>query len=126
MRVLLDFSEAPRRSRPHTFLWYVGGDDALSKTCYELVENTGNAVFVSIAGLWEVAIKASLGKLELQGAHTVQELAEVGVYANRLELLEITPHTSRRLEDSAATPPRPVRPPPYRPSSKRKSDLAQP
>lgn len=82
MRVLLD---------THAFLWYVGGDDALSKTCYELIENTENTVFVSTASLWEVAIKASLGKLELQGAHTVQELVEVGIYANRLELLEITP-----------------------------------
>ena len=75
----------------HTFLWYVGGDAALSKTCYELIENTENAVFVSTASLWEIAIKASLGKLELQGAHTVQELVEVGIYANRLELLGITP-----------------------------------
>jgi PIN domain nuclease of toxin-antitoxin system len=82
MRVLLD---------THAFLWYVGGDAALSKTCYGLIESTENAVFVSTASLWEVAIKASLGKLELHGAHTIQELAEVGIYANRLELLGITP-----------------------------------
>ena len=69
----------------------MGGDVALSRTCYELIENTENAVFVSTASLREVAIKASLGKLELQGAHTVQELVEVGIDANRLELLGITP-----------------------------------
>lgn len=82
MRLLLD---------THTFLWYVGGRTALSKTCYGLIENTENTVFVSTASLWEIAIKVGLGKLELYRAHTVQELVEVGVYANRLELLGITP-----------------------------------
>ncbi len=82
MRVLLD---------THTFLWFVGGDGALSKTCLELIENQDNAVLLSVASLWEVAIKMGLGKLEVHGAHTVQELVDVGVSANRLELLGITP-----------------------------------
>lgn len=82
MRVLLD---------THTLLWYISGDDALSKICYELIENTENTVFVSTASLWEAAIKMGLGKLEVHGAHTIQELVEVGVYANQLELLGITP-----------------------------------
>lgn len=42
MRVLLD---------THAFLWYVEGHAALSKTCYQLIENIDNDVFVSIASL---------------------------------------------------------------------------
>ncbi|ADI14978.1 type II toxin-antitoxin system VapC family toxin [Truepera radiovictrix] len=82
MRVLLD---------THTFLWYVGGDAALSKTCYELIESLENTIFVSAASLWEIAIKVSLGKLTVHEGHTIGELVEIGVYANRFELLGIAP-----------------------------------
>lgn len=75
----------------HPYLWYVGGHTALSETCHTLVENTENSVFVSTARLWEAAIKTGLGKLDLYNAHTVQELVEVGIDANRPLLLGITP-----------------------------------
>jgi len=56
MKVLLD---------THSFLWFLGGDAALSKQARTLIENPRNEKFISIASFWEIAIKNSLGKLTL-------------------------------------------------------------
>ena len=56
MRLLLD---------SHAFLWFVGGDASLSAAVRAAIEDEGNEKYVSHATAWEVAIKASLGKLKL-------------------------------------------------------------
>ncbi len=57
MRLLLD---------THSFLWFIGGDTSLSARARSLIEDDRNEVFLSIASLWEIAIKVSLGKLRLE------------------------------------------------------------
>jgi len=49
----------------HTFLWYIRDDSKLSKTAAELLEDTENQPVLSVASPWEIAIKVSLGKLEI-------------------------------------------------------------
>ncbi len=49
----------------HTFLWYGGNDKRLSDTSKNIIENPQNQIFISIASLWEIAIKNSIGKLEI-------------------------------------------------------------
>jgi PIN domain nuclease of toxin-antitoxin system len=49
----------------HTFIWFINGDEQLSKTVRKLIENNQLNNFVSIASLWEITIKVSLGKLKL-------------------------------------------------------------
>ena len=56
MRLLLD---------SHAFLWFVWNDPRLSRNALGLIQNSANEVFLSMAGAWELAIKASLGKLTL-------------------------------------------------------------
>jgi PIN domain nuclease of toxin-antitoxin system len=56
MRLLLD---------THTFLWFINGDENLSQRSKILIQESDNEVFISIATLWEITIKTSLGKLEL-------------------------------------------------------------
>ncbi|HEU0015762.1 MAG TPA: type II toxin-antitoxin system VapC family toxin [Longimicrobium sp.] len=56
MRALLD---------THAFLWFIGGAERLSTHARSLIEARENAMLVSAAGLWEIAIKHSLGKLSL-------------------------------------------------------------
>ncbi len=48
----------------HTFLWFVNDDPQLSTGAATLLESD-NSVFLSIASLWEIAIKVSIGKLTL-------------------------------------------------------------
>ena len=47
----------------HTFIWFFRGDIKLSYAARELIENMDNEVLLSIASVWEMAIKQSIGKL---------------------------------------------------------------
>lgn len=49
----------------HAFLWFIADDPALSTTGKALIENPENAIYLSIASVWELGIKVSLGKLEM-------------------------------------------------------------
>ncbi|MBI3957628.1 MAG: hypothetical protein HY328_02375 [Chloroflexi bacterium] len=50
----------------HTLLWFVAGAANLPFSVRALIEDPMNQRFVSIATLWEVAIKVNLGKLTRQ------------------------------------------------------------
>jgi PIN domain nuclease of toxin-antitoxin system len=80
MRLLLD---------THTFLWFIEGNLNLSNAARDLIEDPGNQRFLSIASLWEISIKVSLGKLELK--MTITELVKREAYGNAIELLEVQP-----------------------------------
>jgi PIN domain nuclease of toxin-antitoxin system len=49
----------------HVFLWWSAADPALSSTAGDAIADPANEVLISIAALWELVIKASLGKLSL-------------------------------------------------------------
>ena len=51
----------------HAFIWFFNGDDNLSATAKNLIENPANTCWLSIASLWEISIKTSIGKLALRG-----------------------------------------------------------
>jgi PIN domain nuclease of toxin-antitoxin system len=51
----------------HTIIWFINGDPELSEKARNLIEKDSTANFVSVASLWEIAIKVSLEKLELRG-----------------------------------------------------------
>lgn len=53
MRVLLD---------THVLLWCLGGDRRLDRKTAALLRSPATDVFFSAASVWELAIKASLGK----------------------------------------------------------------
>lgn len=50
----------------HTFIWFSENAPNLPVTLKEQIE-FADRVYVSIASLWEIAIKISIGKLTLQG-----------------------------------------------------------
>jgi PIN domain nuclease of toxin-antitoxin system len=56
MRYLLD---------THTFLWLAEDDPRLDANVRALFSDANNEIFLSAASAWEMAIKASLGKLIL-------------------------------------------------------------
>jgi len=49
----------------HAFLWLIAGDANLSPMAREAIETQDNESLLSVASLWEMAIKVSLGKLTL-------------------------------------------------------------
>ena len=80
MRLLLD---------THAFLWFIGGDTALSPYARQLIEDRTNERLLSIASFWEMAIKASLGRLTL--TLSFADLVAEHVHGNVIELFEILP-----------------------------------
>lgn len=57
MQILLD---------THALLWLISGSDRLSANARQAYLETTNQLFLSVASLWEMAVKISLGKLELK------------------------------------------------------------
>lgn len=49
----------------HTLIWMSGQPHRLSPRARSLLEDENNAVFTSMVSFWEMAIKISLGKLDL-------------------------------------------------------------
>jgi len=49
----------------HAFLWFVAGDERLSKRARRAMEAEGAELVLSAAVVWEMAIKAGLGRLVL-------------------------------------------------------------
>lgn len=49
----------------HIALWWLADDPAVTQTVRDHIGDTRNLVFVSAATVWEVSIKASIGKLEV-------------------------------------------------------------
>ena len=47
----------------HAFLWWGEDDPRLSDLAREVFSDAGNLVFFSVASAWEIAIKASIGKM---------------------------------------------------------------
>jgi len=73
----------------HTFLWFIGGDAALSPYARQLIEDRTNERLLSIASLWEMAIKVSLNRLTVPLPFT--DLVEEHVYGNAIEIFGIVP-----------------------------------
>ena len=51
----------------HAALWFFQADSRLPASARERIEDAGLAAHVSVASLWEIAIKVSLNKLTLPG-----------------------------------------------------------
>jgi PIN domain nuclease of toxin-antitoxin system len=51
----------------HSFLWFVNASTSLSTKARTLIESSNNN-YLNIASVWEISIKASLGKLKIDGS----------------------------------------------------------
>lgn len=78
MNVLLD---------THALLWFLNGSKELSAKARKTIETEDKRKFVSIASIWEIAIKISLGKLNFEpGLANLDAL----IFENGFEILPIT------------------------------------
>jgi PIN domain nuclease of toxin-antitoxin system len=78
VRVLLD---------THAFLWFSSDDPALSAGARARIEDVRNEKFLSVASIWEMAIKISLGKLELTG--DLADLVTTAAERNGIALMDV-------------------------------------
>lgn len=78
MKLLLD---------THTFIWWDGNPQKLSKTALNLLSDSDNYLFLSLVSVWEMQIKIQLRKLQVRadlGTLITEQLSE-----NNLGLLNI-------------------------------------
>lgn len=73
----------------HTLLWFLREPHMLTPRLLEALTSGQNEAHVSIASLWEIAIKASLNKLSLPRPY--EELFPQAVTDSGLHLLSISP-----------------------------------
>jgi len=62
----------------HAFLWAVAEPARLGATARAAIMDGGNAVFVSAATAWEIAIKEALGRLAFPVARFLAEVEAAG------------------------------------------------
>lgn len=72
----------------HAFLWFLAGDRRLTRVARRRIEDPRNERFLSIASVWEMAIKSSLGKLELDDP--LEVVVDRGSQENGIALLRIS------------------------------------
>jgi len=60
----------------HVFLWWLAGDRKLRAGPRQAMADPTSIVYVSAATIWELSLKAAIGKLDLDGADLVEEIAE--------------------------------------------------
>ena len=70
----------------HALIWFLEGDSQLSQTAKSQISNPDNVCFISQATLWEMAIKLSIGKLEMKNSY--QDLPKL-IWENGIEILTI-------------------------------------
>ena len=80
MKLLLD---------THAFLWFIAGDTQLNGYARHLIEEPGNERYLSVASVWEITIKSSLGRLTIPTPPST--LIREHTWANAIDLLAITP-----------------------------------
>jgi len=79
MKILID---------TQAFIWFVENDKQLPVKIKMELEDSGNSIIISIASLWELAIKISLDKLQLDC--NIEEMIDK-IYHNGFEILPILP-----------------------------------
>ena len=66
----------------HILLWSLFSPEKISRHVAKVIKDSGNRVFVSTISFWEISLKFSLNKLELEGI-TPDELPE---FASKMNL----------------------------------------
>lgn len=80
----------------HALLWMVNDYKNLSPKVKQLLLNSENTIYLSMASLWELTIKMSLKKLILDD--TLENFAQEHIIGNDIQLLRIEPPHIYRLE----------------------------
>ncbi len=70
----------------HTFLWFLTNDKQLPKPTAQKIKNLQNTCWISIASIWEIVIKANIGKLSLE--FSLQEILDY-IHRNQISVLPI-------------------------------------
>ena len=78
----------------HSLLWIITEDSRLSKKAERIYLDAENDICLSMASIWELAIKSSLEKISLK--KPLDEFVEKHIRGNNIKILDIRlPHVLR-------------------------------
>ncbi len=80
MRLLLD---------THAFLWFIEADARLSSLAAAAIGDPDNERFLSVASIWEIAIKVRNGKLQMKGPDPLDVILTQQITATQVNLLPV-------------------------------------
>ena len=81
----------------HALLWYLYNSSEISEKARQIIDNE-EQIFTSIASLWEIAIKQSIGKLDLEYSITqIENLC-------KQKAISVFPIVSRHLDELISLP----------------------
>jgi len=94
MKLLLD---------THTALWWVNEHERLSPTAKSMILDNTNVLYISIASMWEIAIKVSIGKMQRLNGGVGAFIAKMKympvfllpVLTDYVEIVELLPYIHR-------------------------------
>jgi len=52
----------------HAVIWFITNNEKLTSSARKIIENKDNQCFVSIASFWEIGIKSSIGRIDLNSS----------------------------------------------------------
>ncbi len=74
----------------HTFLWIIEDNKNLTEKVRTIYIDNSNEIYLSVASIWEMAIKISLNKLSIRGQ--LVKFIDRHAIENNIRLLSIQPH----------------------------------
>ena len=78
----------------HALLWITTDDPKLSKKAKNIYLDAENEILLSIASIWELAIKSRIGKITFQ--KDLDDFVDAHIKGNNIEILKIElPHVLR-------------------------------
>ena len=73
----------------HVLIWYFEDSSDLSFKVAEIIDNEGNLKFISSVSLWEIVIKANLGKLPFLHKDPFDRLLISTAIAEKLTIITV-------------------------------------
>ena len=70
----------------HILIWFINGDEQLDENTKTSIKNINNQCYISMASIWEIAIKTKLGKLDINISFDTLKALLIN---NQIELLTV-------------------------------------
>lgn len=87
----------------HIVLWMILGDERLSQKARDLIKQSIDSIYYSIASMWEVQIKHALGKLPISGVEFMHYCEQSGYHKLPIDDLHVV-ELANLVRDESAPP----------------------
>lgn len=72
----------------HALIWILVSPEKLSKKVIEILNDDETTVYISAINIWEITLKASIGKLDIMGI-SIDEFVE-NIYKLNIEIIDLS------------------------------------